>query len=144
MNSLQAVSRREFVKSMFSAGAFVLCAQIAPARLLAGALETTTDPVAGTPFHPSVWLGIEPDGTVIIVASRSEMGSGSRTGPAIVLADELEADWKRVRIEQAIGDVKYGGQDTDGSHSIRDLFDVMRQAGAAARTMLEQAAAQTA
>ena len=98
--------------------------------------------MAAAAFHPNIWLGIEPDGSVIIVASRSEMGSGSKTGPAIVLADELEADWKRVRIQQALGDAKYGGQDTDGSHSIRDLFDVMREAGAAARTMLEQAAAQ--
>ena len=111
-------------------------------KVVGGLPEASADPVAGTPFHPSIWLGMEPDGSVIIVASRSEMGSGSRTGPAIVLADELEADWKRVRIEQALGDAKYGGQDTDGSHSIRDLFDVMRQAGATARTMLEQAAAQ--
>ena len=142
MSTLQNFSRREFVKGVFSTGAFVLCGQVAPRRLWAGSLDATTDPVAATPFHPSIWLGIEPDGSVIIVASRSEMGSGSRTGPAIVLADELEADWKRVRIEQAFGDAKYGGQDTDGSHSIRDLFEVMRQAGAAARTMLEQAAAQ--
>ncbi len=142
MSTVQNFSRREFVKGMFSTGAFVLCAQVAPIKLLAGSTAPSTDPVAGAAFHPSVWLGIEPDGTVVIVASRSEMGSGSRTAPAIILADELEADWKRVRIKQAIGDVKYGGQDTDGSHSIRDLFDVMRQAGAAARTMLEQAAAQ--
>ena len=142
MSTVDNLSRREFVKGMFSAGALVLCGQVAPIRLWAGAVGTYNDPVAAAPFHPSVWLGIEPDGAVTIVASRSEMGSGSRTGPAIVLADELEADWKRVRIEQAIGDAKYGGQDTDGSHSIRDLFDVMRQAGAAARTMLEQAAAQ--
>jgi len=142
MSTVENLSRREFVKGMFSAGALVLCGQVAPIRLWAGAVGTYNDPVAAAPFHPNVWLGIEPDGAVTIVASRSEMGSGSRTGPAIVLADELEADWKRVRIEQAIGDAKYGGQDTDGSHSIRDLFDVMRQAGAAARTMLEQAAAQ--
>jgi len=142
MSTVHNVSRREFVKGMFSAGAFVLCGQIAPMRLWAGSPDPSPDPVSATPFHPSIWLGMEPDGSVVIVASRSEMGSGSRTGPAIILADELEADWKRVRIEQALGDAKYGGQDTDGSHSIRDLFDVMRQAGAAARTMLEQAAAQ--
>jgi isoquinoline 1-oxidoreductase beta subunit len=142
MTTPQNLSRREFAKRMFSAGALVLCAQVAPRKLWAGSADTSTDPVASAAFHPSIWLGIEPDGAVIIVASRSEMGSGSRTGPAIVLADELEADWKRVRIEQAIGDVRYGGQDTDGSHSIRDLFDMMRQSGAAARAMLEQAAAQ--
>ena len=142
MSTVRNVSRREFVKGMFSAGAFVLCGQIAPLKLWAGSPDPSSDTASAAPFHPSIWLGMEPDGSVIIVASRSEMGSGSRTGPAIILADELEADWKRVRIEQALGDAKYGGQDTDGSHSIRDLFDVMRQAGAAARTMLEQAAAQ--
>jgi isoquinoline 1-oxidoreductase beta subunit len=142
MSGIPNVSRREFAKGMFSAGALVLCGQVTPLRLWAGAVDAPTDFVAAAPFHPSIWLGIEPDGSVIIVASRSEMGSGSKTGPAIVLADELEADWKRVRIQQALGDAKYGGQDTDGSHSIRDLFDVMREAGAAARTMLEQAAAQ--
>ncbi len=143
MNTIQNFSRREFVKGMFSAGAFVLCAQSSPLRLLAdhhGA--TAADPAAGTAFHPSMWLGIEPDGSVIIVAHRSEMGSGSRTGVPIVLADELDADWKRVRLAQAIGDAKYGSQNTDGSHSIREFFEVMRQAGATARTMLEQAAAQ--
>ncbi len=143
MSAIQNLSRREFAKGMFSAGAFVLCAQASPLKLLAdhhGA--TAADPAAGTAFHPSMWLGIEPDGSVIIVAHRSEMGSGSRTGVPIVLADELEADWKRVRIAQAIGDAKYGSQNTDGSHSIREFFEIMRQAGATARTMIEQAAAQ--
>jgi isoquinoline 1-oxidoreductase beta subunit len=142
MSAVTNVSRRGFVKGMFSAGAFVLCRQLAPLRLLAASTDPSSGRVEGAPFHPSIWLGMEPDGSVIIVASRSEMGSGSRTAPAIILADELDADWKRVRIEQALGDAKYGGQDTDGSHSIRDLFDVMREAGATARTMLEQAAAQ--
>jgi len=143
MNTIQNFSRRDFVKGMFSAGAFVLCAQASPLKLLADhPLGTPSDPVGGTAFHPSMWLGIEPDGSVIIVAHRSEMGSGSRTGVPVILADELEADWKRVRLVQAIGDAKYGSQNTDGSHSIRDFFEVMRQAGATARTMLEQAAAQ--
>jgi isoquinoline 1-oxidoreductase subunit beta len=59
----------------------------------------------------------------------------------LILADELEADWKRVKIEQAIGDEKYGDQNTDGSHSVRSFFGVMQECGASARTMLEQAAA---
>ena len=60
----------------------------------------------------------------------------------MVVADELEADWKRVKIEQAIGDQKYGSQNTDGSCSIRDFYDIMREAGATARLMLERAAAE--
>lgn len=142
MSTIENFSRREFVKGMFSAGAFVLCAQVSPLSLRADqSVASAAEPVAGTTFHPSMWLGIEPDGSVILVAHRSEMGSGSRTGVPIVLADELEADWKRVRIVQALADAKYGSQNTDGSHSVRDFFDVMREAGASARMMLEQAAA---
>lgn len=92
-------------------------------------------------LHPSVYLGINPDGTVWIVAGRSEMGTTSRTTLPLVVADELDADWKRVKIEQAIGDKRYGDQYTDGSHSIRSFFDAMREAGATARFMLIQAAA---
>src|SRR5262249_24559655 len=80
--------------------------------------------------------------TVYIVASRSEMGTVIRTSLPLVVAGELDADWKRVKIEQAIADPRYGDQNTDGSHSIRSFFDVMRQAGASARVMLIQAAAQ--
>ena len=92
-------------------------------------------------WQPSVYLGIEPDGTVKIVAHRSEMGTGSRTCLPMIVADELEADWNRVTIVQALGDVKYGSQNTDGSCSVRDFYDALRVAGAGARTMLEQAAA---
>src|SRR5262249_36942397 len=102
------------------------------------AASLTADDAA---WQPSVYLGLEPDGTVIIVAHRSEMGTGIRSVLPTVLADELEADWKKVKIEQAIGDTKYGSQNTDGSCSIRDFYDAMRQAGASARMMLEQAAA---
>jgi isoquinoline 1-oxidoreductase subunit beta len=76
------------------------------------------------------------------VAHRSEMGTTSRTTLPLVVADELDADWKRVKIEQAIGDKRYGDQNTDGSHSIRSFYDAMREAGATARFMLIQAAAQ--
>jgi isoquinoline 1-oxidoreductase beta subunit len=69
------------------------------------------------------------------------MGCGSRTALPLVVADELDADWTRVRLEQAIGDPKYGEQDTDGSHSVRSNFDLMRQVGATGRAMLISAAA---
>src|SRR4029077_4146710 len=85
---------------------------------------------------------IDPDGTVWIVAHRSEMGTTSRTTLPLVVADELDADWKRVKIEQAIGDQRYGDQNTDGSPSIRSYYDAMRLAGATARSMLIQAPAQ--
>ena len=70
------------------------------------------------------------------------MGPGIRTSLAMVVADELEADWAHVRVTQAPGDEKrYGNQDTDGSQSMRHYFEPMRRVGAAARTMLETAAA---
>ena len=69
------------------------------------------------------------------------MGTGIRTALPMVVADELDADWNRVKIQQAIGDRKYGDQNTDGSNSIRSFYEPMRRAGATARTMLEQAAA---
>src|SRR5258708_1427112 len=92
---------------------------------------------------PSVYLTIHPDGEVIIVAHRSEMGTGIRTSLPLVVADELGADWSRVRIVQAEGDEKkYGNQNPDGSFSIRMFYLPMRQAGATAKFMLIQAAAQ--
>jgi isoquinoline 1-oxidoreductase beta subunit len=135
MNATHIVnsSRRGFLKQAFGAGAFVLGARILPAPAFA-ALETAV-------FSPNVFVGIKSDGTVLIVAHRSEMGTSSRTMVPLILADELEADWKRVRLEQAIGDEKYGDQNTDGSHSVRSFFGVMQECGASARTMLEQAAA---
>jgi isoquinoline 1-oxidoreductase subunit beta len=136
MNRIELVTRRAFLGGMFSAGALVLGARLLPVEALA---STDADKAA---WNPSVYLGIETDGTVIIVAHRSEMGTGIRSVLPAVLADELDADWKRVKIEQAIGDAKYGSQNTDGSCSIRDFYDAMREAGASARLMLERAAAE--
>ncbi|HUB80695.1 MAG TPA: molybdopterin cofactor-binding domain-containing protein [Bryobacteraceae bacterium] len=133
MKTISNCSRRGFLRQSFGAGAFVLGARFLPAPAHA-ALESAV-------FAPNVFVGVKSDGTVLIVASRSEMGTSSRTMVPLILADEMEADWKRVRIEQAIGDSKYGEQDTDGSHSIRSFFGVMQECGASARTMLEQAAA---
>lgn len=135
MNQVQLINRRGFMGHLFSAGALVLGARVLPAGLLEAAAATAQA------WQPSVYLGIEPDGTVIVVAHRSEMGTGIRSVLPMVVADELEADWKRVKIEQAIGDPKYGSQNTDGSCSIRDFYDAMREAGATARLMLERAAA---
>jgi len=135
MNRIELVTRRTFLGGMFSAGALVLGARLLPIEALA---STDADKAA---WNPSVYLGIETDGAVVIVAHRSEMGTGIRSVLPSVLADELDADWKRVKIEQAIGDAKYGSQNTDGSCSIRDFYDAMREAGASARLMLERAAA---
>jgi len=142
MNSIDLVTRRTFLGGVFSAGAFVLGARLLPAHAIEAFAGTGTASGAdGAAWHPSVYLGIETDGTVIVVAHRSEMGTGIRTGLPMIVADELDADWARVKVEQALGDVKYGSQNTDGSCSIRDFGDAMRDAGATARLMLERAAA---
>jgi isoquinoline 1-oxidoreductase subunit beta len=150
---IENVSRRNFLSGMFSAGAFVLFVGRSPllakaARSLAsgdglGAPENAAVPSIGaTVFHPGAYLGIETDGTVYIVAHRAEMGNGVRTSLPRILADELDADWSRVKVIQGDADARYGGQDTDGSHSVLDFFTPMREAGATARLMLIRAAAQ--
>ena len=141
MNAIENVSRRSFLKGLVSVGALVLSARYYPELVWAEGLPKDTHADLAT-LHPNVFVGIDTDGTVYIVAHRSEMGTGIRTSLPLVVADELDADWKRVKIEQAIGDPRYGDQNTDGSHSIRSFYDVMREAGATARLMLIQAAAQ--
>ena len=91
---------------------------------------------------PRLFVAIDAKGHITFTCPRQEMGQGIRTSLAFVLADELEADLSRVGAVQADGDqARYGNQNTDGSRSMRHFFMPMRRAGAAARVMLEQAAA---
>jgi len=94
-----------------------------------------------TTFAPSPFIQIGSDGVVTIVCHRSEMGQGIRSSLPVLLADELGADPSKVRIVQGDGDEKYGDQNTDGSTSIRNFFEPMRQVAATARAMLIGAAA---
>jgi len=135
-NVSRHVSRRGFLQGALASGVFVLSARLVRDPLWAAEGES-----AAPPFEPSLWMSIASDGTVTIVAHRSEMGCGSRTALPLVVTDELDADWSKVKIEQAIGDPRYGEQDTDGSHSVRSGFDLMRQVGATGRVMLISAAA---
>src|SRR5713101_1101423 len=141
MSQIENVSRRRFLTGgIIAAGAIVLGVRYYHKLSPGDKLPHDTKADHAT-LHPSVYLGIDPDGAVWIVASRSEMGTGIRTSLPVVVADELDADWKRVKIDQALGDPRYGDQNTDGSHSIRSFYDAMREAGATARFMLLQAAA---
>jgi isoquinoline 1-oxidoreductase subunit beta len=94
-------------------------------------------------FSPNAYLRITPDNKVTIVVARSEMGQGVRTALPMILAEELEADWKQIEIEQAGASTLFGDQTTGGSASVRTTWDPMRKAGAAAREMLISAAAST-
>ena len=139
---LANVSRRRFLKGM-SLGGLVLAVGL---QSTARAQEPKKYGADGMPNgwtdNPLAFVSIAEDGTVTIVCHRSEMGQGVRTGMPMIVADELEADWKRVRVAQAPGDEqKFGNQDTDGSRSTRHFFEPMRRCGAAARAMLEAAAA---
>jgi isoquinoline 1-oxidoreductase beta subunit len=138
---LENVSRRFFLRGLTSAGALVIGATLLPRHAFAYATGADKMP-HGTVNDPHVFVSIDPDGTVSIIAHRAEMGPGPRTSRPMIVAEEMDADWARVKIVQAPGDeAKYGNQDTDGSRSIRHFLQPMRQCGAAMRQMLEQAAA---
>ncbi len=96
---------------------------------------------AGKPFVPNVWVRLEPDGTLHLTCNRSEMGQGVRSSIPALLAEEMGADRARVRVVQAPGDPVYGDQNTDGSRSIRNQYEMLRRMAAVARTMLEHAGA---
>jgi len=131
------VSRRDFIKATsMTLPAFMLGLNFS--------CTDTSQKLTGNPdakFSPNLFITIHGNGDVTLIAHRSEMGTGIRTSLPLVMADELEADWKRVKVVQGTGDEKYGDQNTDGSYSIRMFYTPLRKAGATVRTMLEQAAA---
>jgi isoquinoline 1-oxidoreductase beta subunit len=101
MSAIENVSRRRFLTGgIIAAGALVLGVRYY-SRLSSDKKPSHDTNADHATLHPSVFLGIAGDGTVWIVASRSEMGTTSRTTLPLVVADELDADWKRVKIEQA-------------------------------------------
>jgi isoquinoline 1-oxidoreductase beta subunit len=130
---MSPLSRREFVAAGVAAGAGLVIGFYLPHK--SGSPEGS--------FSPSAYLRITPDNKVTIVVARSEMGQGVRTALPMILAEELEADWKQIAIEQAGASTLFGDQTTGGSASIRTTWDPMRKAGAAAREMLISAAALT-
>ena len=144
-SGIENVSRRGVLKGILSTTGLVLAVHVMPSRpaLADDAPKWGADGMPhGTVNNPLAFVSVAPDGTVTIVCHRSEMGQGVRTGMPLIVADEMEADWARVKVAQATGDeAKYGNQDTDGSRSTRHFFMPMRQVGAAARMMLEAAAA---
>jgi isoquinoline 1-oxidoreductase beta subunit len=129
---MSPLSRREFVTAGVAAGAGLVIGFYLP--------HGNSTP-AGNTFAPNAYLKIAPDGKITIVVARSEMGQGVRTSLPMILAEELEADWNQITIQQAGASTLYGDQTTGGSASVRTTWDPMRKAGAAAREMLISAAA---
>src|SRR6201991_2805682 len=139
---VEKVSRRTILKSLGITGGLVLAAPVTSRQAIAAYQSGAGAMPHGTVVDPRVFVAIAADGTVTIVAHRSEMGTSVRTSLPLIVAEEMEADWSRVKVQQAHGDeVKYGNQDTDGSRSTRHYLIPMREIGASARVMLEAAAA---
>ena len=135
MSKIQQINRRDFVKLFgLASGGILLGCNISSDK------KTFIPQVDGT-FAPNLFVQIQKNGNITLLASRSEMGQGIRTSLASAIADELEADWKYISVKQATGNAKYGNQNTDGSRSVRTLLEPMRKMGATAKAMLIAAAA---
>ena len=128
---MSLLSRREFVATGIAAGAGLVIGFYLP--------HSSSEKKGA--FEPNAYLKITPDDKITIVVARSEMGQGVRTALPMILAEELEADWTLVTIEQAGASTLFGDQTTGGSASIKTTWDPMRKAGAGAREMLISAAA---
>ncbi|CDF97125.1 MULTISPECIES: xanthine dehydrogenase family protein molybdopterin-binding subunit [unclassified Pseudomonas] len=140
---LSNLSRRGFLKGASATGALVLAASWGLPDAFAEEKKFGAEGMPhGAVDDPKVYVSIAADGSVTVICNRSEMGQGVRTSLSMVVADELDADWALVKVQQAPADeARFGNQDTDGSRSMRHWYEPMRRCGAAARTMLEQAAA---
>jgi isoquinoline 1-oxidoreductase beta subunit len=140
-----SISRRDFLKGTLAGAGLTIAASITPfgAKLL-GAQD-----VGKAVFAPTVFFEVTPDNVVTVTIPNSEMGQGVRTCLAMIVTDELGADWSQVRTKQAIAADVFANpvfgpvQIVAGSSSTRGFYDVLRKAGAAGRAMLVKAAADT-
>src|SRR5690606_24441901 len=140
-----ALSRRRFIKiSGFVGGGLVLGLALGAQR---AAAQQPHGHGAGSSreveFAPNAYVQIKPDGTVVLYAKNPDVGQGVKTALPMIVAEELDADWSRVRVEQApISMELYGPQFAGGSTSIPMNYDTLRRAGAVARAMLVAAASE--
>ncbi|HEV8506839.1 MAG TPA: molybdopterin cofactor-binding domain-containing protein [Chitinophagaceae bacterium] len=131
------ISRKHFLKvSALSAGGMLLSFSFLSNGVAA-------QPVDDTVFAPNVFIKIGVDGTILLMAPNPEIGQGVKTSLPMIIAEELCVDWKKVQVELAPLDSKYGDQTAGGSGAIRGRFAALRTVGATARDMLVQAAALT-
>ena len=133
------LNRRDFLSSGATGGAALILGFYLPGCIRA---QEAPNSAAGI-FKPNAWVRITPDDQITILVEKPEMGQGARTAIPMLLADELEADWSAIRIEQAptIPEI-YKGLSTGGSGGVEESWDAMRKVGAQAREMLVAAAAQ--
>ena len=131
------IDRRAFLKVTASVGGtLLLSACIDPRMQTAGAQSNT--------FEPNAYIRLSPDGMVTIVAKNPEIGQGVKTALPMLIADELDVEWKNVRVEQAIADsTRFGRQFAGGSTATPMNYEELRRVGAAGRQVLIAAAAET-
>jgi isoquinoline 1-oxidoreductase beta subunit len=150
-----ALNRRGFLKVSHVAGVGMLISLYLPAcsekpSIPTPSLTATWSPtlppeptlVGPDSVTPNLFVKIGIDDTVTITVHRSEMGQGVRTALPMILAEELEADWQTIRVQQANGNRAYGDQMTGGSVSVSTCYGLLRRAGAVARDLFLTAAAQ--
>ncbi len=141
-----SMNRRSFLKKSLAGAGLMLAVNLSGLPPILAATQRTEDGNPGNPWIPNAWLRITPDGVVNVLINKSEMGQGTWTGLAMVVADQLDMDWKDVSVEASpvrdeYKDPIFGMQLTGGSTGIRHMYDTMSKAGAAAREMLITAAA---
>ena len=141
MTMPSTLDRRNFLRVSTAAGGGLLVGAYLPAWTRTGTAEA-----AGV-FEPNVWVRIDADDRVRIMLTQLEMGQGVMTSMPMLVAEELDVDWARIETEWAGADPRYGNpsfggqQLTAGSNSVRSMWRPLREAGAAARLMLVEAAA---
>jgi isoquinoline 1-oxidoreductase beta subunit len=140
MTTTSTFDRRGFLRvTALAGGGILLGSYFEPARALVdGAAAPLTD------WMPNAFIRIAADGPVTIIAKNPEIGQGVKTSFPMIVAEELDVDWKSVTVEMAMADsAKYGGQNVGGSSSTPNNYTALRQAGAAGRQLFVRAAAQT-
>jgi isoquinoline 1-oxidoreductase beta subunit len=125
-------SRRDFIRLMTASGG----------ALLLGVRFSRAGQFPTEEFRPNAWVRIDPDGSVVVVLGKTEMGQGVQTSLPMILVEELDADWDSIRVEQASPGPDFLDLGTGGSQSVMTTWDSLREAGAAARAMLVAAAAE--
>ncbi|MBI3259936.1 MAG: xanthine dehydrogenase family protein molybdopterin-binding subunit [Ignavibacteriae bacterium] len=134
---IQSQNRRSFLFTMAATGAGVILSSL---TAKSESLWMSPKEMAES-FEPNVWVKVDPDGTTTITVAKSEMGQGVRTSLAMIVAEEMDADWTKVRIRQARPDTGNGGLGTGGSGSVSGSYTTLRRAGATVRAMFISAAA---
>lgn len=142
------LTRRAFLKAASAGGAALIVGVelTGLADVLAGTAgdERGATATSSDGFAPNLFVRVDADGAVTVTVPRSELGQGARTALPMILAEELEADWRAIRVEPALAHPdRYGSMTTGGSTSVRQFYGPLRKAGATAREMLREAAART-